>query len=393
MNNFKKFASFMVVLLIILVLAACSAGDKDVKEDSENLNNSSGESELNIALSVVPPTLDFQFSTAAVTRQIGWHIYETLFTYDEDQYIANLLAEDYEISDDGKTTTINIREGVKFHNGKEMTAEDVVSSLERWSELSSIASVIFEDVTSLKATDQYTVEIKTKAPSSVLLPSLTSPIQAAVIMPKEIIESVNEGEEVTEYIGTGPFKYEEWRQDQYVKLVKFDDYDSVSSPVSGLSGKKEALVDRIYFHFATDTAARVAGLQSGDYDFADGIPIDNYETLKSDSNINLEVVKPDKMLWAFMNNKSGVFTNEKIREAVYTGLNLEEIMTVAASSPEFYRIDPGIMFEEQGAWYSEAGASRHNQNDQEKAKQLLEEAGYDNEPITILSSEEYKFLY
>ena len=125
-----------------------------------------------------------------------------------------MLAESYEVSDDGMVYTFKLRQGVKFHNGEEMKADDVVASMNRWLELSAKANTliggsVFEEV------DDYTVKMTANQASSDIIMILASPIQFAAIYPKEVVESASE-EGIKEYIGTGPYKLAEWKQDQYV---------------------------------------------------------------------------------------------------------------------------------------------------------------------------------
>jgi peptide/nickel transport system substrate-binding protein len=401
--NVRKFLSIlMLISLVFGSLVACSSSETSSPE--ANKSNPSAESKdgsaskdktLKVALSVNLPTLDWQLSTITVTKQVGLEIYETLITYDKNYKYTPMLAESYNVSKDGLTTTFVLRKGVKFHNGKEMTADDVVASLKRWTEVSSVAKTTFNTVTSINAKDPYTVEIQSSKPSGVILSALSSPRQPAVIMPKEIVEKAGKQEikDPKDYIGTGPFKFVEWKQDQYVHLSRFDDYKPLSTPTDGLGGKREALVKDLYFYFVTNAASRIAGLQSGDYDFAEDVPIDNYETLKNDSDISLYIGKPSRMNILFFNNKNGVFSNLKVREAVNTALDLDSIMTAAASKPEFFRIDPGLMFEEQKDWFVDTGKQNFNLKDPEKAKKLLQEAGYNGEKVTILASKEFDYLY
>lgn len=399
----KILCIFLVVTLAFSSLIACSSNDASTTDSNNNSKNQSQESssesttgseekELKIALSVNPPTLDFQFTTATVTKQIGLHIYETLLTYDKGYQAVPMLAEGVNTSDDGMTFTFDLRKGIKFHNGKEMTAEDVVASLERWNEISVVAKTSFNTVTSITATSDYTVEIKSSTPSSVILPALASPRQPAVIMPKEIVEEAGK-EEVASYIGTGPYKYVDWKQDQYVQLTRFDDYQALSTPPEGLAGKREAIIKDLYFYFVPNTASRIAGLESGNYDFVEDIPVDNSITLEKDPEINLHVGKPSRMNLMFFNHKEGVFTNKKVREAVNAALDLDAVMTVAAVDPKYFRVDPGLMFEDQKDWYVDVGSEKYNQKDIDKAKRLLKEAGYNGEEVTILSSKGFDFLY
>ena len=140
-----------------LVLAGCSGGSGSDKGDS---GSSSGtKEELHVAISANPPSLDQQSINSNIVGGIGVHVYESLFAMNKDYEPTPVLAESYTVSDDGMTYTIKIRQGVKFHNGEEMTADDVVASMNRWIEVSAKANTliggsVFEKV------DDYTVNLK-----------------------------------------------------------------------------------------------------------------------------------------------------------------------------------------------------------------------------------------
>src|SRR5699024_3862661 len=143
---------------------------------------------------------------------------------------------------------------------------------------SSKAKELLSDA-DFEATDTYTVDLKLEERASDVLDIMAGQGQFPGIMPKEIIESAS-AEGVSEFIGTGPFQYEEWKQDQYVHLKKYEDYVADSRETSGYAGKKEALVDDIYYHIVTDASTRLTGIQTGEYDVADSIEFDNFDQLE-----------------------------------------------------------------------------------------------------------------
>jgi peptide/nickel transport system substrate-binding protein len=395
----KWLVSFLAFLLLLSVIGCSSATPAPTSSDSTSQPNqpaanqptpSKQKNELRVALSVAPPTLDLHKTTAIATQQVSWHIYEYLVTLDKEYKVVPMLAEKIELSEDGKTITLPLRKDIKFHNGKTMTAEDALASLNRWKELSSIGRAALANAT-ISAKDGQTIQISLPQPSSAVLPALAYPQQGAVIMPKETIEAAGE-EGVKEYIGTGPFQFVEWKQDQYIHLKKFADYKPLSEPTSGLAGKREAKVDDLYFIPVPDAATRVAGVQSGEFDFADEIPFDNYNLIKDDPNLVATITKPRRYNGLVFNSKNGLFANVKMRQAVNAALDMESIMLAATGDSQFFRLDHGLMYQEQ-AWYVDSGKEHYNQKNPEKAKQLLSEAGYKGEPITILGTRDYEFLY
>src|SRR5882724_11210582 len=140
----------------------------------------------NLAMIGEPQTLDPMASTADLVSTIMQHVYEPLYTFDGNWNVAPMLAESMPtVSKDGLAYTIPLRKGVKFHNGKEMTADDVIASLQRWMEVSPRGKSVGKEVASLTAPTPYSIELKLKTPYAPLLSQLALPSGLAAIMAKE----------------------------------------------------------------------------------------------------------------------------------------------------------------------------------------------------------------
>lgn len=389
----KKIRILLITMGLVFALVGCGgdaepvSGPSQEGEEEETGADAAG-GELQYAINAQPPTMDPLMTTATATRDVTRHIFEPLVTLNEHYEVVPMLAESWEISDDGKTYTFHLREGVLFHNGQEMTADDVVASMERWQEMSATAQTLLEDA-SFEARDEYTVDLKVDEPSVFVLPALAGTLQFPAIMPKDIIEAATETG-VEEYIGTAPFKFVEWKQDQYIHLTKHEDYAPLDSPQDGLGGKREALVDDIYFQIVPDPNTRLTGLLTGEYDIGYDYESDMYDQLESDPNIIVE--NPYIGYIGIVFNKSeGLFTDVKMRQAMNAALDLEPI--AQAALVDHFRLYSSYMQEEQTNWYSDAGSEHYNQADLEKAEKLFEEAGYDGEPIRIIVTREYSYMY
>jgi peptide/nickel transport system substrate-binding protein len=389
-KNMKNKLKFIALLfLTIHLLVACQFTSNPTSNTSSNEDTvKTGGGMIEAAISSQPATLDPHMNTAVITSLLSRNIFEQLLTLNSNYEVVPMLAESVEESEDGKTYTFNLRKGVKFHNGDEMLAEDVVASLEKWIPINSKAS-LFEGA-KFTITDEYTVILELPKKTFGILEAIADNGQLSGIMPKEIAEAAGPAG-VKEYIGTGPFKFEEWKQDQYIHFTKFEEYSPLDTPSDGLSGKKEALVDDIYFKITPDSSTRLTGLQTGEYDVAEGLPVDNYEQLKSDPNLDFK--QGMNNLWIIYNKKQGAFTDLNMRKAVNAALNNEEIMIGAKSFPEFYRLDSSFMYQEQKEWYSTAGSENYNINDLEKSKEYLTAANYNGEEIKILTTRDYDHLY
>lgn len=381
--NIKKLVYFLFLPLLITILTACAEGSSTTGQSDNQTEEKQDGGELHVAYNAQPPNLDPQSNTNLATRDIGYHIFETLLTLNESLEVEPMLAESYDISEDGKTITFHLREGVTFHNGEEMTADDVIASMERWQELSASAQTYLKGTTYEKV-DDYTVNAHIENPTTLDLYIFADLTQFAAIMPKDVIESAD-SEFVEEYVGTGPYKLDEWRQDQYILLTRHEDYQSRTEPANGLSGEKKALMDEVYFYFVPDVSTRVAGLQSGEYDIAHNIPQDSAEMLDSDANIK-NLIQTSSFPIVLFNQKTGMFTDKKMRQAANAAINVEDILAAAYGNEKYYEKNHALVKKEQTGWYTEAGSEEYNLYDLDYAKQLLEEAGYNGEEVVIITT-------
>ena len=180
---------------------------------------------LRVAVLGDPPTLDSHWTTANFVEVITQHIYEGLYTLDQSyQPIPDLAEALPQVSADGLVYTIKLRQGIKFHNGKEMTSDDVVASLNRWGGYAVQAKALWASVEDVRPAGKYAIELRLKEKSGVVLISLANANNFAAIYPKEIAEKYPTPNKVTEFIGTGPYKFVEWKPDSHIRMVRFDDY-------------------------------------------------------------------------------------------------------------------------------------------------------------------------
>jgi peptide/nickel transport system substrate-binding protein len=342
-----------------------------------------------------PPTLDAHWTTATLTEVLTNHLYEGLYTLDEGYRPIPMLAEGLPaVSRDELTYTIKLRQGVKFHNGKDLAAEDVVASLNRWGKQSNYGRVLYAQIAEVRAVDPHTVELKLKERSAVVLISLAVPNNFAAIYPKEIAEKFPPQEKVTEFVGTGPFRLAEWKPDQHIRMVRFDGYKSRTEKPSGYGGGKTAYVDEIRWIPVPDVATRVAQIETGELDFADDLNIDAYDRLARHATARPIVAKPYYWLVAVLNKKEGLMTNQKLRQAWQAALDMEPIMKgVAGGRTEFYRMDSSLAFVENTPWHTKIAGLPWNERNKEKARRLLKEANYQGQPIRFMTTQEYKWMY
>lgn len=386
-----------LAMCMTLALAGCgNSGDSGNSNSSKTETNDSGEkagagkTELKIAIAANPPSLDPPSVNSNVVGGIGIHVYEPLFAMNGDYEPTPVLAESYEVSDDGMVYTIKLREGVKFHNGEEMTADDVVASMNRWLELSAKANTliggsVFEKV------DDYTVSMKANEASSDIIMVLASPIQFAAIYPKEVVDAASD-EGISDFIGTGPYKVAEWKQDQFIELEKYEGYQPSEGESSGLAGEKKASMEKITYEVVTDTSTRIAGVKNGQYDIIEEVPLEQYEELSQEPGLEMNVNRGGT-LNLFFNTTEGIMANEDIRQAALAALNCDDILLASYGDPNLYELNAGWCDPTDAQWGTDAGKEYYNQQDTDKAKKLLKDAGYNNEPIILVTTPDYDEMY
>jgi len=345
---------------------------------------------LNWAFGGEPPTMDIHWTTTTLVLWAGLHMYEALFTYDSKYSPIPDLAESWEVSEDGLTHVVKLRQGVPFHNGKEMTVEDVQASLERWAVLSGTGKTLFERVSKLSTPDKYTLEFQLSEIYPTFGNALCPAGQGPLIYPKEVVDEAGDGE-VQEYIGTGPYKFEEWQRDRFLSMSRFDDYVPHGDMPNGYGGAKMAYLDEIRLHFVAEPSTRLAGLLSGEYHRADGVPGAEYERLKSDPNVNIVWAEATGTSCNIINTLSPVTSNLKLRQAMLAATDCEPILIARqGGNMDATEFTAAIG---DGRWRSDASKDLFDQNNPDRAKELLQEAGYNGETIRWLTTKEFPGFY
>ena len=338
--------AFTLILVLALCLSICSFAPTAF---------AAGGSVLNIALDGQPEHLDVTMSSMDMASEVVFgSVFEKLVAFNGDSKVIPELAESWETNEDNTVYTYHLRQGVLFHNGEEMKAADVVASMNRWIDAAANANSLVGGA-HFTAVDDYTVEIAMENGTLYLNEMIAGLGQQAVIMPASVIGAVGEGELVQEYIGTGPYAYDEWKADQFIRLKANPDYQpyGTEGDYSGWGGYKTAWYDEVYFYFPGDNATVVSGIQTGEFDISDRLNGDDYDTFVDDENFTIFSAEAELPMLIF-NKAEGVASNALVRQAVQ------------AVSP---------------TWYTDAGSEKFNQNDPEAAKALFEEAGWTDDDV------------
>jgi peptide/nickel transport system substrate-binding protein len=315
------------------------------------------------------------------------HIVETLVTFDANYEIIPQLAEKWTINPAGDRYTFELRKGVLFHDGSELQAEDVRYSLLRLKEVSP-NKADYADIRGIEIKDKYTLEIALAAPSPVFLSQLAGPF-GGYIIPANLAEK--QGGEISRPIGTGPFRWDEWRSDQFLRIKWFDKYsaDARFPGPTGLGGKRTAEVEEIMFRILPDRASRVTSLETGQLDFSSRIDVSDFERLKKVKGITAVEVPTLEWVVLWFGWKLPPTSDLRFRQAVAAALNYDEIMQLATGG--YGVTNPAFMHPEQKAWYTQRTGRQHP-HDPQRARALLREVGYRGEPIELWTSTDVEYM-
>jgi peptide/nickel transport system substrate-binding protein len=331
--------------------------------------------------------LDPGFTGAYITRDHGYMVYDTLLATDSSFNIQPQMA-DWKVSQDKLTYTFTLRDGLRWHDGSPVTAEDCVASLKRWSKNETMGQTLMDFTASIEATDSTTITLKLKEPYGLVLESIGKPSSIVpFMMPKRLAETPP-GQQIKEQVGSGPFKFAQSEFQPGVKAVyeRNADYVPRKEPPSWTSGGKVVKVDRVEWIRMPDAQTAVNALQSGDVDFVENIPFDLVTMLAANKDLKLETLdKHGFQIVGRMNFLYPPFDNVKVRRAALLALNQKDVLDALVGNSEYDQVC-GAVFGCDTPLATDVGSeSLVKGNGMAEAKRLLAESGYDGTPVVIMA--------
>jgi len=376
MKNNRITVLMAMILAMVLLLSACGGGGNTQADEKQDIGNEEVGSEqdaeaptattkntLTVSSYSDPKNLNPYASDGRNSSRICLNVFERLVDHNAvgDEYFG-MLAESWEENDEG--ITFNLRKGVKFHEGQEMTAEDVVFSLQTAAGYSTAnGGWDWIDWDNITAVDEYTVHIPYFYPCSLTIAKFAA--NNIYVMCKETWDTY--GEEVSNHPnGTGPFTVGDWMQDDHCTLNRFEDY----------WGDKPVL-ETINFRFISENSQALIELETGGVDLVMDVPSLEVENIKASDRMELINKTPTVVDFLHMNNENEYLKDVRIRQAICYAMSQDDILTGVyrnVGEMSFSSLPPGIVgytdeFEGDNYPYGTA-------TNVEKAKELLAEAGY-----------------
>jgi peptide/nickel transport system substrate-binding protein len=208
--------------------------------------------------------LDPISTTAYITRNHGYMVYDTLFAMDEKFQVKPQMVDKYEMSKDQLTYTFTLRDGLKFHDGQAVRSADCIASIDRWSKRDALGQKLGEATASWSAVNDKTFRLTLKKPFPLTLEALAKPSSNVPFIMPERIAKTDAFKNIEDATGSGPFKFvkDEWVPGNKVVYVKNTDYVPRKEPPSWASGGKVAKVDRVEWIYIPDSATAAAALNA-----------------------------------------------------------------------------------------------------------------------------------
>ena len=338
--------------------------------------------------------LDPIWTTAYISRNHGYMVYDTLFGMDDMGEIKPQMVDTYDVSGDKLTHTLKLRDGLLWHDGASVTAEDCIASIKRWAAKDSMGQKLLSFVGAIEAPDAKTIVIRLKEPTGLVTSALGKPSSnVPFMMPRRVAET-DPNKQIEDFIGSGPyvFKKDEWKPGNLIVYVKFDKYKPRPEPPSGMTGGKVVNVDRVEWRPMRDHQQAVNALLAGEIDYIEAPPHDLYPLIQKGANTYMFNWNPLGNQYTFrFNTLHKPFDNPKIRASLWYAFNQEDFLKAVIGSNEYYKVCKA-MFICGTPLATEAGMEDKLESNFKKAREILQEAKYDGTPIVLLHSTDLQGL-
>ena len=338
---------------------------------------------LDVALPSIPAIID-PFATSlqadwVIARQVCEPLFDTTTSYE----VKPVLVDSYDYDGD-VTYVLKLRSDVTFQSGADLTPDDVIASLERYFNTPGNGSILADMTKSIEATGNDEVTITLNSPSAIVPTLLTT----AYIMPASVVKGREITDPVTELDCTGPYSLTSYSPNGEVVLDRWDGYTPAAGESDGGTGEKHAYADQIVFTGVPEESTRIQQAETGQIDLGGAVALDNYDPIIQNGQAQALTPKASGSSTLVFNKAEGIMSDVRMRQAFLAALNIDDVLLAGFGNPDFYTVDGSFIPEVNAAWATDAGTEPFNNQDLDKVAQLLDEAGYDGEPIVWMTTEE-----
>jgi peptide/nickel transport system substrate-binding protein len=339
---------------------------------------------LRIVPSAAPKVLDPVWTTAVETRNHGYMVYDTLYATDAKGAIQPQMVESHTTSSDGKTWTFKLRNGLAFHDGQLVTADDVIASLARWAKRDAMGQRMYSMLAKAEAVSPNTFRLTFNEPYGLVLESLGKPSSLVpFVMPKHIAETPAD-KQISEVIGSGPyvFQAQEFRPGERVVYTRNEKYLPRAETPSGTAGGKVVKVQRVEWVLLKDAQTQVNALVNGEVDLIESVPFEHFNTLKANKGIAMSTVGGGQYLLRF-NHLVPPFNDVRVRQAAMLAMDQQAALRAQVGVPELFKTCMSV-YPCNSPLASARTLGFSEKAQMAKARQLLKDAGYSGQPVVLL---------
>ena len=331
--------------------------------------------------------LDPHMTTAAITRTFGYHVFDTLFSMDSTGRVHPQMVGEYSAAQNGLSWSFTLRDGLKWHDGTDVTASDCVASLRRWGKLDSLGRMLLAAADTIAADGPRRFSIALNQPFPLMLDVLGKPnAPVPFMMPARVMQAAGAGR-ITEVVGSGPFVFrpDQWRAGDSMVLGRNVAYPPRQEPPDFLSGGKTVHVDEVVLRVMPDQATGANALMAGEIDYMQFLPFDLLGPLaKADGVKLMELSGPDMYQGNFrLNHASGPFADPAVRRVLWKLVNQDDVLT-AIGVPDRFRLKSCPSYFMCGTPLGTSAGAEVARFSVEDAKAELARTNYRGEPVVML---------
>jgi peptide/nickel transport system substrate-binding protein len=329
--------------------------------------------------------LDPIWTTAYITRNHAYLIYDTLFGTDASLQVKPQMVDKWSSANKGMKWSFTLRDGLKWHDGQPVVAEDAVESIKRWTKRDPMGKLLAAHASRIAAADRKTFTIELSQPFGPVLDALGKPSSNVPFVMPARIAATPDSEQIKDVVGSGPFRFvkDEWQPGNQVVYVKNRDYVPRGDAPSGSAGGKKVQVERVVWRYIPDAATAAAALEAGEVDWYENPPVDFAPRFESNQALEVFIQDPrGTQGWIRPNHLHPPFNSKKARQALLWMVDQQKYLQAAIGVPKYFRTCASVfpcgtpMGAESGDVLRKADLNR--------ARQLLKESGYDGRPVVVL---------
>jgi peptide/nickel transport system substrate-binding protein len=337
--------------------------------------------------------IDPIWTTAVITYNHAYMVYDTLYGYDGAGNIRPQMCTGHEVSADGLTWTFRLRDGLVWHDKEKVLARDCTRSIARWGSRDSFGQHLMRYVNEIVPLDDTQFAVRLKRPCPQLLFGLGA--RQCFMMPERVASRPGT-EQLTDPTGSGPFRFlrDEWVSGARCAYARFDGYVPRQEPPAFFAGGKVAHFERVEWTVQPDPATAAAALQKNEVDWVEIPLIDLCPMLKKSAGIEVKVVDPGGwLMFMVINHLNPPFDNLKIRQAILLALDQRAFADAGVGDQKELAIVPTGLFAPTMPMANKAGLEHlTSPRDIPRAKQMIAESGYKGEPVMIMAPSDQPVL-